>query len=118
MARLQLQEEVALNLVQMVKQPPTARRKIARWITQSCNELGPSSTVEDTVGSASASVGADTARPEDTVEYERSTLTEIRPGVFYVPKLSNQVVFYPFILADDIHSYFQVPNHNRNRGFA
>jgi hypothetical protein len=43
-------------------------------------------------------------------------LTEIRPGVFYVPKMSNQVAFYLFILADDVlHTFkFQItiaPSH-------
>ena len=116
LGQLQLQEEVALNLVPMVKELPTGRKKSARWISQFGKELGPSSTNRDTVGSASGLVGADVAstsipislKPEDTVWYEGSTLTEIRPGVFYVPRLSNQVAFYPFILANHVLYIVQI----------
>ncbi len=102
----------------MVKQPPTARRnlKIARldisiWQRNRAKFDSPRyGGLGLGLSRCRYSKHTHTIRPEDTVEYEGSMLTEIRPGVFYVPKVSNQVAFYPFILADDVlHTFkFQI----------
>ncbi|KAI0256323.1 hypothetical protein BJV78DRAFT_1151083 [Lactifluus subvellereus] len=45
--------------------------------------------------------------PKKMVEYQGSELKHIRPGIFYVPKLTNQVAFHSFIMADGHLYIFQ-----------
>lgn len=106
MAQCQLQEEVALNLIPMMKQQ--TGKETAQWTSQPRNVP----TAPDSMGQGSGSMGADAAnalipvkfkfKPEDVVQYAGSKLETFRPGVFYVPESSHQVAFDSFILADGV----------------
>jgi hypothetical protein len=100
MAQLRFREAITLSLhvVPMVKQTRTRRRKTALWVSQSGKRL-VSSPIPITF------------KPTTTVEYEWSTLSEFRSGVFYVPKLSDQVISDSFIL--DRQSSLYLPIHDR-----
>jgi len=45
--------------------------------------------------------------PTKTVEYRASELKDIQPGIFYVPKLTNEVAFDSFIMANGYFYIFQ-----------
>ena len=96
LVQLQLQEEVALNLVPMVKVLSPQSRGDAKWESQSSSP-------------------ADVAnppfwilfKPMDTVECDESTLSGFQAGVFYVPTSSNELAFDSFILIDQVFYIFQ-----------
>ena len=109
MGQCQLQEEVSLDLIPMVKQ--RTGKKAAQWTSQP----GNGSTAPDSMDQCSGSVGADAAnaiipvkfKPEGVVQYAGSKLETFQPGVFYVPESSDQVAFDSFILADGVLLIFQ-----------
>ena len=95
MGQLQLQRQIALNLVQMVKLPSVNGKKSAQWTSVPAPNL---------VSTAPISIHF---TPESTVEYEDPLLSEFQPGVYYVPRSSKQVVFHSFIMVDQILYVFQ-----------
>ena len=98
LAQLQLQEEVALNLVPMVEVSAPRSSGNAKQKTQ-------------------FSSPADVANPPvwiqfkltDTVEFDvdSSNSTVFQAGVFYVPTSSNELAFDSFILIDQVLYIFQ-----------
>ena len=95
LAQHQLQEEVSLTLLPMVRVQTPGGRGNAKWQNQSSCPAGatnPPFLIQ--------------FKPTDTVEYEGSTLEDFQAGVFYVPMASNQVA--SFILVDQILYIFQV----------
>ena len=116
LARLQLQQEVSLNLVPMAKVPAPPRGNLnAEWESQPSSSTSTPQNLVDSAGQGSGSVGVDPAdtpfpirfKPTDTVEYDESKLSGIRANVFYVPASSNQEAFDLFILFDQVLYIFQ-----------
>ena len=97
LAQLQLQEEVALNLVPMVNVSALRSRENAKWESQS------SSPVVDAANPPFWIL----FKPTDTVEYNESTLSGFQAGVLYVPTTSNESAFDSFILVDQVLYIFQ-----------
>ncbi len=96
LAQHQLQEEVALTLLPMVKVQPLGSRGNAKWHNQSSIPAG----------AANPSIPIQ-FKPAYTDEYQTSTLEEFRAEVFYVPLSPTQVAFDSFILVDQILYIFQ-----------
>lgn len=96
LAQLQLQKEVALNLVPMVK-VPAPRGGNAKW------EFQPGSRAD-----AANTPFPIQFKPMDTVEYDGSKPSRFQAGVFYVPMSSHQVEFDSFILVDQVLYIFQL----------
>ena len=110
LAQLQLQEEVALNLVPMVKVSDPRSRGNAKWQTQSsspADAANPPFWIQ--------------FKPTDTVEYDESTLSGLQAGVLYVPTSSNELAFDSFILIDQVLYIFQfsiTALHETNEGIT
>ena len=92
LAQLQLQEEVTLNLVPMVKVSAPQSRGNAKWESQSRSPVDAFWIL---------------FKPTDTVKYEESTLSGFQAGVFYVPMSSNESAFDSFILVDQVLYIFR-----------
>ena len=84
LARLQLQQEVSLNLVPMAKVPAPPRGNLnAEWESQPSSSTSTPQNLVDSAGQGSGSVGVDPAdtpfpirfKPTDTVEYDESKLS-------------------------------------------
>jgi len=96
MAQLQLQKEVALDLVPMTRQQGSGNR-LPKWI---------SSSRAPNAGDAANTPTPIKFKPKDIVRYD--TLEAIHPDVLYVPNAPNQVGFDSFILHDAILFMFQM----------
>jgi len=107
MAQLQLQKDVALDLVPMKLQPASGRMN-AKWTSQPNNRVVPSSTAPDSdAGDTADTPTSIKFTPKDKVVYDGPTQVNIHCNVFYVPKSWKQVAFDSFILADQVLYIFQ-----------
>jgi len=95
LAQIQLQKEVDLNLVRMVK-----------GSTQRGNDKWKSRPSSDTSSQATSSHIL--FKPKDTDEYANSHPSDIKEGVFYVPLSQNEVAFDSFLLVDKVLYLFQM----------
>ncbi|KAI0248219.1 hypothetical protein BJV78DRAFT_1239036 [Lactifluus subvellereus] len=107
LAQSKLQERVELELFPMVKRTSSGStgsgegnkgKKIPRWHSNH-NMKADSSSQSDR--------HCVDFTPTKTIEYRGSELEDIQPGIFYVPELTNQVVFHSFILANGYFYIFQ-----------
>jgi hypothetical protein len=107
MAQLQLQKEVALDLVPMTRQPALGRNK-AKWIiAPKVTATAASSSIASNVRDAVNTPILIKFTPEGTEVYTGPTPTNILPNIFYLPKSLNQPAFNFFILADEVLYIFQ-----------
>jgi hypothetical protein len=107
MAQLQLQKEVALDLVPMTRQPASGRNK-AKWIiAPKVTATAASSSIASNVRDAANTPILIKFTPEGTEVYTGSRPANILPNIFYLPKSVNQPAFDSFILADEVLYIFQ-----------
>ena len=106
--QLQLQKEVALTLVPMVRQLPTTERGSAQWESRFVQDSVPMST------EGSASVGAIAAnglpidfKPHSTIQFPSPRPSEVSSGIYYVPESPSQVAFDSFIVENGVLHIFQ-----------
>ena len=122
--QLQLQNQVALTLIPMIKEQ-TPRKKFRQWSSQSLDNLASTSTAPTSIAPTStvptstqdsSSVGAMAAniltidfKPLSTIQFPkpRPRPEELSSGIYYVPESPNQVGFDSFIVKNKILYIFQ-----------
>ena len=106
--QFQLQKEVELTLVPMVRQPPTTKRRSAQWKSQSVQDLVPMSTEDSSsVGVIAANGLPIDLKPHNTIQFPSPRPSEVSSGVYYVPESPNQVGFDSFIVENGVLYIFQ-----------
>jgi len=104
----QLQKEVALTLVPMVRQPPTTKWRSAQRKSQFVQDLVPMSTEDlSSVGAIAANGFPIDFKPHNTIQFPSPTPSEVSSGIYYVPESPDQVGFDSFIVEKGVLYIFQ-----------